>query len=66
MSAFTATWVTASELLTIGNPDFCITSVSDGEPRAHRSPQSNPMGIARLDNTTILTAGNSVTLAVVC
>ena len=28
MSAFTAAWVTASELLTIGNPDFRITSVA--------------------------------------
>lgn len=62
MSAFTAAWVTAGELLTIGNPDFRITSVPGGSQRTHRSPQTNPMGIVRLDSGTVLTAGDSVTL----
>jgi hypothetical protein len=63
MSAFTAAWVTAGELLTIGNPDFRITSVPSGsQQRTHRSPQTNPMGIVRLDSRTALTAGDSVTL----
>jgi hypothetical protein len=57
MSAFTAAWVTAGELLTIGDPDFRITSVPGGSQRAHRSPQTNPMGIVRLANKRSLQTG---------
>jgi sugar lactone lactonase YvrE len=62
MSAFTAAWVTAGEILTIGNPDFRITSIPGGSQRTHLSPQTNPMGIVRPDSRPVLTAGDSVTL----
>ena len=63
--AFTAAWLSTTDVLAIGNNGFRVGSLPTGEEtRAHEAPQTNPMGVVHLGDGVVLTAGNSVTLAV--
>lgn len=61
-SAFGSIWVTDTDVLTIGNPFFTITTLTTGQTRRFRATQSNPMGVVMLDDCSVLTAGDAVTL----
>jgi len=61
-SASGAVWLTDTDVLTIGNPFFTITTLSTGQTRRYRARQSNPMGVVKLDDSSVLTAGDAVTL----
>lgn len=61
-SAFTAAWLSAADVLVIGNNAFKVCSLTGGEQRSHQAPQSNPMGIVHLGEGVVLTAGNSVSI----
>lgn len=61
-SAFTSAWLSNSDLLTIGNSGFVVTSLRTGRQKRYRAPQSNPMGLVHLGHGVILTAGDAVTV----
>jgi hypothetical protein len=61
-SAFTAAWISNTNFVTIGNPNFTISSVTSDRVDHHPAPQSNPMGIVHIGNGVILTAGDSVAI----
>jgi hypothetical protein len=60
--AFTAAWISATEVLAIGNNGFRVCSPLTGERRGHEALQTNPMGIVHLGKGIVLTAGNAVSL----
>jgi hypothetical protein len=61
-SASGAAWLTDTDVVTIGNPFFAITTLTTGQTRRFRATQSNPMGVVKLDDSSVLTAGDAVTL----
>ena len=61
-SASGAIWLNDTDVLTIGNPFFTITTLTTGKARRYRATQSNPMGVVKLDDSSVLTAGDAVTL----
>jgi hypothetical protein len=61
-SASGAVWLTDTDVLTIGNPFFTLTTLTTGQTRRYRAAQSNPMGVVKLDDSSVLTAGDAVTL----
>lgn len=60
-TAANSCWLNDKEVLTIGNPGLSISA--PGRPsRWLRLPQANPMGLARLTVTSVLTGGDAVRL----
>ena len=57
-----ALWLSADDLLVIGQVGFRVFSLSTGAQRAHPVSQSNPRGLIHLGEGVVLTSGDSVSL----
>jgi hypothetical protein len=64
-AAANAAWISASDLLIIGNPGFRIVTLEGGQTPLRQLPVSNSMGLTRTSGSRTLIAGAGITVAAI-